>query len=147
MAKDSFILTSRVSGVIMRIMAGGALAASSLLVGAASGASTFKYAAPSPFCQTLVSFSAVRGAPSTTNLSTYRHWIAVYLPKFERLDAEAPNASVKRVLDSLVTVLKSESSVSSAIKFEQNIAKNRKQWVNDWKVFASSALHCVTSLY
>lgn len=112
-----------------------------------SGANTVKYAAASPFCKTLMSFSAVKGAPPTTNLTTYRHWIAVYLPKFQKLDSQAPNASVKRVLDELVAVLKSESNLTSATKLDKYIIKNQKQWTNDWRAFASSAVNCVSSLY
>lgn len=125
----------------------GVLVASGGVVAASSGASTLKYAAPSPYCKTLLSFSAVKSVPSTANLTTYRKWIAIYLPKFEKLDSLAPNASVKRVLDELVSLLKSETNLTSALKLQKYIVKNNKQWTNDWKTFAQSAMTCVTSLY
>jgi|GEM_PF-1246330 len=147
MSSESRFSAHRVRSTISAVALSGALVASVGALASPSGANTVKFAAPSPFCKTLLSFSSMKGAPSTANLTTYRHWIAVYLPKFETLDSQAPNASVKRVLDEIVAVLKSESSLTSAVKLQHYIVKNQKQWTNDWKVFATSAMSCVSSMY
>jgi hypothetical protein len=138
---------SRLRTSIAALTLSGVMLASVGVAVDSGGASGMKLAGQSAYCKTLMSFSAIKGAPSTKNLVAYRNWISAALPKFQKLQSQAPNASVKRVLGDLVVVLKSQSNATGAAKLQRAIAANQKQWVNDWKVFTSSALSCVTSLY
>ena len=129
------------------VVAGLAAATLSVALGAgAANATTTQSAALSPFCKTLMSFSTVRGAPSVTNVTAYRKWVTTNLPRFQKLESQAPNASVKKVLAELVTIMQSQSKIGSVQQFQKSIAANRHLWSNDFKAFLTTAMSCVTNI-
>ncbi|HUV57345.1 MAG TPA: hypothetical protein VMV96_00915 [Acidimicrobiales bacterium] len=111
-----------------------------------SGATTMRLAGASSFCKTLMSFSSVKGTPSVKNVAAYRRWVITNLPRFQKLESEAPNPSVKKVLAELVTIMQSQSKLASAQQFQKSIAANHQRWNNDFKVFFTTAMSCVTNI-
>ncbi len=100
-------------------------------------------AAPSAFCKTVLSFPTSQ--PSTSKVNSYKAYLKRYLPVWEKLAAEAPNAATKNVLSKLVAVMKSEYSFTSATQFEAYVGTHTTQWVNGWKAFAKALLQCELS--
>lgn len=110
-----------------------------------SGVSTAS-ASMSPFCKTLTSFHP-KNPPTGTNYQAYRVWAKTYLPLFQKLASQAPNASTKTVLTEMAQILKHESSLYSTHAFAAYVASHRTAWTKGWKSFASAVMSCVTSLY
>jgi len=129
-------------------LAGAAVLASTLGLGLATSgpaAAATRSAAPSAFCHTLFSVKNYT-PPAGSNYQNYRKWIAAYLPWYEKLAAEAPNASVKRVLSQLVAVLKSEDNLSNEKALAYYIGTHETQWASDWKAFAQAEIACVSQM-
>ncbi len=102
-------------------------------------------ASMSPFCKTLTTFHPK--SPPGTGYLAYRAWSKTYLPFFQKLAAEAPNASTKTVFSELVQIIEHESSFSSNQAFATYVTTHKGTWVKGWKSFATAVMSCVTSLY
>ncbi len=146
MRRDFKPLTRRISTVTATVVLSGSMFVSLGVAATSSGATTMRLAGVSPFCKTLMGFSSVKGAPSVNNVTAYRTWVRTNLPRFQKLEAEAPNASVKKVLVELVTIMQSQSRIGSVQQFQKSIAANHQQWSTDFKVFVTTAMSCVTSI-
>jgi hypothetical protein len=144
MSIRSLHLFSRPRAVIGGVLASGMLLVSVGVAAPATGASTYATASQSTFCKTLLSFHAT--APTSSNYKSYQAWAKTYLPYYQKLAAQAPNAKVKRVLSELVTILKYESSANLK-QLGLYVTANRVKWTNDWKAFATSIIACATSMY
>lgn len=137
-------LRSRLSRYRSRMLATG-VAASAVLVLTLGAGVTNAGASSSAFCSTMTKLEAIK-QPSSSKLSSYKTWLKTYEPYFAQLASEAPNASVKRVMTQMVTLMKYEENTSAAIKLEKYIAKNEKQWSADWEAYVKAAVACVTSV-
>lgn len=127
----------------------GPLATSAALVMAlgsttASGGATLRPASQSAFCHTI--FTINMKSPAMTNYKTYRAWAVAYLPTYEKLAAEAPNASVKRFLNRIVTIMKATTKFKSIKPFASYIASHRTQWASDWLALTKAMGVCIASI-
>jgi len=146
MWRDFQPLTRRIRTITAAIVLSGSMIVTLGAVATSSGATTMRLAGASPFCKTLMSFTSVKGAPSVKNVAAYRTWVTTNLPRFQKLESQAPNASVKKVLAELVTIMQSQSKIGSVQQFQKSIAANRHLWSNDFKAFLTTAMSCVTSI-
>ncbi|MDE3082040.1 MAG: hypothetical protein KGJ39_01320 [Acidobacteriota bacterium] len=112
----------------------------------ASSASTTQSAAMSPFCKTLTTFHP-KSPPASNNYTAYRAWSKQYLPFFQRLASQAPNAATKTLMNDLVQYVKAGANATSAKALGAYLVAHRAQWTKGWKAFISATMACVTSLY
>ncbi len=140
-------LTTSRGARLQRLLAGGLVSATmGIAIGLGpSGVSTAS-ASMSPFCKTLTSFHP-RTPPTGSNYRVYRTWAKTYLPFFQRLAAEAPNASTKTVLNEMIQIMKYESSLGTAKAYAAYVATHSAAWAKGWKSFAGAVMSCVTSMY
>jgi hypothetical protein len=133
--KEIFPVRAVLAGVVALV-----LAASLGVVPAA--ASSTRSASGSSFCTTLTTASSTK-APAANNLASYKKWLASYLPEFEKLASEAPNASSKTALNQLVTIMKAEETSTTLAKLDAAVAVNSKKWTTDWEALVKALLSCV----
>jgi hypothetical protein len=125
------------------------LAAATLSVALGAGvasASTTQSAAMSPFCKTLTTFHP-KNPPASSNYTAYRAWAKQYLPFFQTLAAQAPNAATKTMMNDMAQYIKAEANATSAKALGAYLYAHRIQWTKGWKAFIAAAMACVTSLY
>ena len=129
------------------VVAGLAVATLSVALGAgAANATTTQSAALSPFCKTLTTFHP-KSPPPAKNYTAYRAWAKQYLPFFQKLASEAPNAATKTLMNDLAQYIKAESKATSAKALGAYFYAHRVQWTKGWKAFIAATMTCVTSLY
>ena len=141
---------SRLLGVATRFGLAGAVAAGMMVfsfgVGVPSSGASGSYSAnEASFCKALVTWAetnAKYAAPSGTGLTAYKSWAKRLLPFYESLDATAPNAATKLVLDDVVTVLKDYYSSSSIKKLVAYELANHAKFEADTKSLAKSISGC-----
>jgi len=122
-----------------------ASAALSISLGAAtSGAAKMTSASPSAFCHTIMSINIK--SPAMTSYKTYRAWAVAYLPTYEKLAAQAPNASVKRILDRVVAMMKASANLTNFKTFASYIATHRAEWSSDWLALTKAIGVCISSI-
>lgn len=95
----------------------------------------------SPFCKTMFTFKPV-APPTKISTATYSKWAKAYLPFYEKLDSEAPNAKTKAILDEIVTILKYEASSNSLKGLETYIATNHKNFAKSSIALAKAIIAC-----
>ena len=95
----------------------------------------------SPFCKTMFTFKPV-APPTKISTSSYKKWAKSYLPFYEKLDSEAPNAKTKGILDEIVTILKYEASSSSLKSLETYIAANHSHFAKSSIALAQAIVAC-----
>lgn len=106
-----------------------------------------KWAGPSPFCTTIMSFAKTKPLPPSTNPKFYHQWMVTYLPKFQTLESQAPNAQVKTALGQMITVMQTQGKASSVAQLKKLVASNRTLWANDFKALLKAVTGCISSLY
>ena len=121
--------------MVCSAVAGAVMLVSGVVVAPNVGATTLRPHSESAFCKTLSTFPKV-STPSTSNWNNYRNWIKKYLPTYEKLASEAPNNSVKQVLNEIVTLLKATENAGSAQALGLYIVKNEQKWSSSWENFA-----------
>jgi site-specific recombinase len=93
-----------------------------------------------------VSFEKSHPTPPTSISTTaYHAWAKAYLPLYEKLASNAPNASTKKLLNAVVTVLKYEAGANSLAKLEKYIGENEKEYAAGAKALASAIISCASS--
>lgn len=123
------------------------LASSSVALTSSGAATRHLSASSSAFCSTLISFETKHPAPPTSiNTNAYHAWAKSYLPLYEKLAANAPNAGSKKILNEVVTVLKYEAGAGSLAKLEKYILANKNTWTNAAKALTSAIVSCAGSL-
>ncbi len=131
---------------LKRVLAGGVVSATmGVALVAGPVATSSASASMSPFCKTLTTFHPK--SPPGTGYMAYRTWAKTYLPFFQKLASEAPNASTKSVLTAMVQIIQHESNFTSDKAFAAYVATHNGTWTKGWKSFASAVMSCVTSLY
>ena len=138
--------TSLVTRAQRLVVAGLAAATLSVAFGGAANATTTSSAALSPFCKTLTTFHP-KTPPSATNYTAYRAWAKQYLPFFQKLASEAPNAATKTLMNDLAQYVKAGANATSAKALGAYFYAHRVQWTKGWKAFLRATMSCVTSLY
>jgi hypothetical protein len=103
-------------------------------------------AGPTAFCTTVFSYAKEAKTPATSTLAGYRTWAKDLIPFYEKLQSEAPNATTKKVLGEIVTVLKYYSSSSSFAKLTAYETAHRAQWEAGTKALAAAIISCAKSL-
>ncbi len=132
-----------------RRLAAAMLAAAAFSVAAGAGAasaSSTQSAAMSPFCKTLTTFHP-KSPPAAKNYTAYRAWSKQYLPFFQKLASQAPNAATRTLMGDLVQYVKAGANATSAKALGAYLVAHRAQWTKGWKGFISATMACVTSLY
>ncbi|HEV3267771.1 MAG TPA: hypothetical protein VGZ68_05160 [Acidimicrobiales bacterium] len=95
----------------------------------------------SPFCKTMFTFHPV-APPTKISTTSYSKWAKAYLPFYEKLDSEAPNAKTKAILDEIVTILKYEAGSNSLKGLETYIATNQKKFAKSSVALAKAIIAC-----
>ena len=95
----------------------------------------------SAFCKTIFTWKPV-SPPSSYTTANYHKWAAEYLPIYEKLASEAPNASTKTILNEIVTILKYYSTASSAKALEAYALANSKTYEKDAQALAKAIIAC-----
>lgn len=108
------------------------------------GSATLASASQSAFCHTI--FSINIKSPAMTNYKTYRAWAVAYLPTYEKLAAEAPNVSVKRILSQVVVMMKAATKFTSPRVFAAYVATHRTQWESDWLALTRAIGACIATI-
>ncbi|MDE3065472.1 MAG: hypothetical protein KGJ36_07365 [Acidobacteriota bacterium] len=133
-----------------RVRAGvaAAVAASLLAIGVGvlpAGAATTREAAPSAFCHTIMTYHPTQ--PKGTSYTSYQKWAKTYLPFWQKLAGEAPNAKVKNTLNELVAIIKYDATSKSAALIGAYMASHQKAWLNGWKAVVAAIVSCASSYY
>lgn len=129
-------LTSRARALIA-----GSVVAAALLV--PLGVAASPAGATSPFCSALESYvKHPAPAPTSLTLKSYHAWANEILPYFERMDAAAPNAATKTVLNDVVTVLKAYGSYSSLTKLSLYEKAHHAAFEADVSQLAKAIVSC-----
>ncbi len=104
--------------------------------------------AASAFCSTLRTWETnpPKAPPSGFTTAAYHAWAKSYLPLYEKLASEAPNAKTKTILNDVVTILKDYASASSIQKLEADAAANAKGYEQDAQALAQAVISCAGSL-
>jgi hypothetical protein len=124
---------------------GAALAATTVLlvslgVAPSVGAATWRTAAPNPFCQAMISVHPQ--PPTGTDYASYRTFAKKYLKYYEKLDARAPNASVRRLLNQVIAIMKVEAVTSNRAKLVAYVSAKQVLWNQEWTLFVKSVVSC-----
>jgi hypothetical protein len=112
----------------------------SLGVGPSVGAAALRTAAPNPFCQAMISVHPQ--PPTGTDYASYRAFAKKYLKYYEKLDARAPNVSVKRLLNQVIAIMKVEAATSNRAKLAAYVSAKQVVWYEDWTLFIKSIAAC-----
>jgi hypothetical protein len=140
------LVTSR-GARLRRVLAGSVLSATmGVALVAGPVATSSASASMSPFCKTLTTFHP-KSPPSASNYTAYRTWAKQYLPFFQKLAAEAPNAATKTLMNDMVQYIKADINTTSAKALSAYMYAHRVQWAKGWKAFLTATMACVTSLY
>src|SRR5487761_1897760 len=115
-----------------------------LATATASGAATNRSASQSAFCHTIMTINVK--SPAMTSYKTYRAWAVAYLPTYQKLAAQAPNAAVKSMLNRIVSIMKATIKFTSIKTFAGYIATHRAQWANDWLALTKAIGVCISSI-
>ena len=107
---------------------------------ASAGASSTAVAAPNPFCQAMI--VAHPQPPTGVDYPSYRSFAQRYLRYYEKLDARAPNASVRRLLDRVIAIMKVEAATTNPAKLAAYVAAKQVEWYRDWTLFIRSIVSC-----
>jgi hypothetical protein len=140
--------TSR-SVVAVRSLLAAAVISSTMLVTLGAGitsaaAGTFASASSSAFCTTIKTF-AVAEPPKYVTISTYHVYAKFYLPSYEKLASEAPKASLKKLLNEAVVILKYEAKATSLSKLEKFVVAERGVWNKGVLAITQSVITCYTT--
>lgn len=103
-------------------------------------------ASPSAFCTAVFSFNSYPKAPTSLTAAGYHAWAKDLLPYYEKLAATAPNATSKKVLGEIVTILKYYSTSSSYTKLYAYEVAHRAKWIAGTKALAAAIESCAKSL-
>ncbi|HEY5302898.1 MAG TPA: hypothetical protein VIJ86_02445 [Acidimicrobiales bacterium] len=129
----------------VRMFVAGSVTAAALLV-PLSVAVPQASAATSPFCTAVFSWAYHPVKPPTgLTLASYRKWVTVLLPYFEKMDATAPNAKTKEILGYLVTVLKNYGTATTFTKLAAYEKAHAAAFAADTKYLTAAITSCVTS--
>jgi hypothetical protein len=131
--------------VVISVLAPLALLLGSVVAAPPSGASTHQSASSSAFCKTIAKF-AVAQPPVYITISTYHVWAKLYLPSYEKLASEAPTASVKKLLDDVVAVMKYEEKATSVSKLQKYVTANSALWKKSVSQLFKSNIACATNM-
>jgi hypothetical protein len=101
-------------------------------------------AGSSSFCKNIKTF-AVAEPPVFVTISTYHVWAKLYLPSYERLASEAPNAAVKKLLNETVAILKYEEKATNLSKLKKYVAAHRTLWNRGVTSITQSDISCATT--
>ena len=137
-------LAARAQRLVVAGLAAATLSVS--LVAGVANASTTQSAAMSPFCKTLTTYHP-KTPPAGSNYQAYRTWAKNYLPFFQKLASQAPNASSKVALNEMVQMIKAEAGTSNQKALGAYIYAHRLAWTKGWKALTAAIMGCVTSLY
>jgi hypothetical protein len=102
-------------------------------------------AGESAFCKSILSFQSKYASKETppTSIKGYKGWAKEFVPLYETLASEAPNDASKTVLNEIVTILKYESTATSATKLETYIEANQAKFEAGDKALAKDIEGCV----
>lgn len=116
-------------------------AALTISLGAASSSSAL---GSSPFCKTLFTWETEDASKATppTSYADYSAWAKELIPFYEKLAAEAPNATTKSTLNEVVTILKYESKKLSISALETYVSANKAKWEAGTKALAKAIENC-----
>ena len=127
---------------------GRALIAGSVVVAALLvplGVAASPAGASSPFCTALTSWvKHPAKAPTALTISSYHAWARLELPYFERMDAAAPNAATRTVLNDVVIVLKAYANYTSLTKLSLYEKAHHAAYEADVSQLARAIVACYT---
>lgn len=95
----------------------------------------------SAFCKTIYTWKPV-SPPSSFTTTGYHKWALEYLPIYEKLASEAPNAATKNILNAIVKILTYYSTAGSAKALEAYALANAKTYQNDAQALAKAIIAC-----
>jgi hypothetical protein len=104
------------------------------------GATAWRTAAPNPFCQAMISVHPQ--PPTGTDYASYRTFAKTYLKYYEKLDSRAPNASVKRLLNQVIAIMKVEAATSNRARLAAYVSAKQVLWYQEWTLFVKSIVSC-----
>ena len=119
---------------------GAALAATTVLLVSLGVAPSVGSAAPNPFCQAMISVHPQ--PPTGTDYASYRTFAKKYLKYYEKLDARAPNASVRRLLNQVIAIMKVEAATSNRARLVAYVSAKQVLWNQEWTLFVKSVVSC-----
>ncbi len=98
------------------------------------------------FCRAVFSWAThpIPG-PSVVSVANYHSWVKATLPYYERMEANAPNATTKQILGFVVTVLKQYANSTSLNKLVVYEKLHHAQLQDDVRVLVASFRTCATS--
>jgi len=124
-----------------RAILGSVLVAATLTVSLGVAVPTSGALGTSAFCQTIFTWKPAT-PPSSYTTTSYHKWALAYLPIYEKLASEAPNAATKNILNEIVKILKYYSTASSAKSLEAYAAANSKTYTKDAQALAKAIIAC-----
>ena len=100
--------------------------------------------ASSAFCTTLKTWETnpPKAPPSAYTTSGYHAWAKTYIPFYEKLAAEAPNATTAKLLNNVVQILKDYANASSIATLERDAATNAKGYEEDAVALEKAVIAC-----
>jgi hypothetical protein len=128
-----------------RIIVAGAVVAAGLILPMAINTPQAS-AASTAFCKTVFTFPTIAKVPATTTLAGYHTWAKDITPFYEKLESEAPNATSKKVLGEIVTILKYYTSSGSFAKLTAYEVANKAKWEAGTKALAAAIESCAKAL-
>jgi hypothetical protein len=101
--------------------------------------------ATSAFCATLETWAThpPKSAPSTYNVAAYHAWAKQYIPVYEKLASEAPNAATKDLFNEVVAILKAYDGAGSLASLRRTAAADATKFENDAKSLEQAVLSCL----
>jgi hypothetical protein len=80
--------------------------------------------------------------PTGTDYASYRTFAKTYLKYYEKLDSRAPNASVKRLLNQVIAIMKVEAATSNRARLAAYVSAKQVLWYQEWTLFVKSIVSC-----
>ena len=130
--------------LVISVLAPVALLLATVVTAPPSEATALQAASSSAFCKTIAKF-AVAQPPVYITISTSHVWAKLYLPSYEKLASEAPTASVKKLLNEVVAVMKYEEKATSVAKLQKYVAANSALWTKSVTQLFQSNIACATN--
>jgi hypothetical protein len=120
---------------------GSVIVASTLVVSLGVAVQPSGALSSSAFCKTIYTWRP-QSPPSSFTTASYHKWALAYLPIYEKLASEAPNAATKNILNEIVKILKYYSTAASAKSLEAYALANSKTYQTDAQALAKAIIAC-----
>jgi len=101
--------------------------------------------ATSAFCTTLETWAThpPKNPPTTNNVAAYHAWATQYIPVYEKLASEAPNAATKDLFNEVVKILKTYDGAGTLSQLKAAEVADSSKFRNDAKALTAAVLSCL----